>query len=86
MEFISIGKCLKVKRAKGQYFYWVHFKGVMGGEVIKSIILEGNKEAQELNKERDYIIHARLLRQHGQTLYGKILRVKTLDIIRSDFL
>lgn len=46
----------------------------------------GKKSTQEMWKNEEYIVHAKVHSIKTKELYGKILRVKDLKMIKVDFL
>ena len=86
LEFITIGKCLNAWKKGEKWHYESHFKGVYKGTQLCSIFLVGKKNTQQLSINKTYIVHAKVIKQQDNHLYAKLLRVKPLEKIRSDFL
>jgi hypothetical protein len=86
LEFIAIGKCLGIAYSQKGFMYRLHFRGYFKGSKIQEIRLMGKKSTQEMWKNEEYIVHAKVHSIKTKELYGKILRVKDLKMIKVDFL
>ncbi len=84
MDCIVVSYCLSKSSCLDQVKYRFHFKGFFAGNLIKEISVIGKDEEFLISSE--YIIHLKIEKVEGNTLFGRALRKKLLREITTDFL